>query len=162
MTAVAVGLGVWARRLADERDELRASVARLEERVADAETAAASSSDLRDDLELIGAAGSTVHELRGTDALPDAGGRVFLAAGSGRGLLIAHGLPAIGSDRGYALWAMAAGGARLAGVLRPDEGGRGRLEIEDLELAPGAILAVTEEPAPGGERPTGPILLTSS
>ena len=162
MTAVAVGLGVWARRLADERDELRASVERLEERVVAAETAAAGSSLLREDLDLVGAPGSTLHELRGTDTLPDAGGRVFLAAGSGRGLLIANGLIPIGPDRVYALWAMDAADARLAGVFRPDEDGRGRLEIEELELSPGAIFALTEEPAPGGERPTGPILLASS
>lgn len=162
MTAVAVGLGVWARRLADERDELRASVERLEERAVAAETAAAGASLLREDLDLVGDPGSTLHELRGTDALPEAGGRVFLAAGSGRGLLIAEALPALAPDRVYALWAMDAADARLAGVFRPDEDGRGRLEIEDLELSPGATFALTEEPAPGGERPTGPILLVSS
>lgn len=161
MTAVAVGLGVWAGRLADERDELRAHVGRLEERVAAAETAAASSSLLREDLELMAAAGSTMHELHGTDPAPEAGGRVFLSAGSGRGLLIADGLPALGPDRVYALWAMEAGDARLAGVFRSDAAGRGRLEIEDLDLPAGAIFALTEEPAPGGERPTGPILLSS-
>ena len=112
--------------------------------------------------DLVGATGSTLHELRGTGALPEASARVFLAAGSGRGLLLADGLPAIGPDRVYALWTMDAGGAHPAGVFRPDEDGRGRLEIRDLELPPGAVFAVTEEPAPGGERPTGPILLTSS
>ena len=162
MAAVAVGLGVWAGRLADERDELRASIGILEERVAAAETAAAASAVLREDLDLVGATGSTLHELRGTGALPEASARVFLAAGSGRGLLLADGLPAIGPDRVYALWTMDAGGAHPAGVFRPDEDGRGRLEIRDLELPPAAVFAVTEEPAPGGERPTGPILLTSS
>ena len=82
MAAVAVGLGVWAGRLADERD------------------------NLREDLELVGAAGSTARELRGTASLPDASARVFLAAGTGQGVLLAHGLPALASDRVYALWTM--------------------------------------------------------
>ncbi|HEU4463624.1 MAG TPA: anti-sigma factor [Gemmatimonadota bacterium] len=137
MAAMAVGLGVWAGRLADERDELR------------------------EDLELVGSTGSTVRELRGAAPLPDARARVFLAAGSGHGVLLAHGLPAIGPDRVYALWMMDAGNARPVGVFRPDEDGRGRLDLVDLELGAGAVLAVTEEPAPGSERPTGAILLTS-
>lgn len=137
MAALAVGLGVWAGRLADERDELR------------------------EDLELVGAAGSTVRELRGTASLPRARARLFLAARTGQGVLLAHGLPALGPDRTYALWTMEAGSARPAGVFRSDDEGRGRLELVDLELASGTRLAVTEEPGTGSARRTGTILLTS-
>ncbi|HET6360693.1 MAG TPA: anti-sigma factor [Gemmatimonadota bacterium] len=138
MAAVAVGLGVWADRLSDERDELRAHMA------------------------LVSDAGTTVRELRGTRASPDASARVFFAARSGRGVLLAEGLPAPGSGRVYALWTMDAEGAQPTGFFLPDEEGRVRLELVDLELAPGTVLTVTEEPAPGGERPTGRTLLTSS
>ena len=137
MAAVAVGLGVWAGRLADERDELR------------------------EDLELVASTGSTVRELHGTASLPDARARVFLATGTGHGVLLAYGLPALGPGRAYALWTTDAGGARSAGVFRPDDEGRGRLELVGLDLSPGGVLAVTEEPAQLSERPTGPILLTS-
>jgi hypothetical protein len=137
MAAAAVGLGVWAARLADERDELRG------------------------DLEIVSDAEATVHDLRGTTALPDASARVFFS-GAGRGVLLAEGLPALAADRVYALWTMDAAGAHPNGVFRPDGDGRGRLDLGDLELAPGAILAVTEEPAPGGRRPTGRTLLRSS
>lgn len=137
MAAVAVGLGVWAGRLADERDELR------------------------EDLDVVGAAVSSVRELRGSTALPGASARLFLAD-DGRGLLLANGLPPLAPGRVYALWTLDAGGANPAGVFRPDDAGRGRLELDDLELGPDAALAVTEEPGPGVDRPTGLVLLTSS
>lgn len=155
MAAVAVGLGVWAGRLADERDELRASLGRLAQRVAEADSAAASAAA---DLDLAG--GSAVRELRGSIALPGASGRLFLAD-DGRGLLLASGLPPLAPGRVYALWTMDAGVTHPAGVFRPDGEGRGRLQVEDLELAPDAALAVTEEPGPDVERPTGRVLLTS-
>jgi len=132
-----VGLGVWAGRLSDERDELRR------------------------DLSIMGDAGTTVRELRGTSALPDASARAFFASGSGDGVLLAEGLPPIGSDRVYALWTMDAAGAHPIGVFRPDDDGHGRLEIVDLERAPGAALVLTVEPATGGQRLTGPRLLSS-
>ena len=137
MAAVAVGLGVWAGRLADERDELRA------------------------DLNLVGAAGSGVRQLRGSTALPRASARMFLAE-DGRGLLLANGLPPLAPGRGSALATRTAGDTHPAALVRPDDAGRGRLELGDLELAPGTALAVTEEPGPGAERPTGQVLLTSS
>lgn len=157
MAAVAVGLGVWAGRMADERDELRASVSRLAQRVVEADSAAASAAA---DLNLAGAGGTFVRELRGSIALPGASGRLFLAD-DGRGLLLASGLPPLAPGRVYVLWTMDAGGAHSAGVFRPDAEGRGRLQ-GDLELAPDAELAVTEEPGPDVEQPTGRVLLTSS
>ncbi len=161
LAAIAVGLGVWAGRLAVERDELRASIGRLEQRIAAADTASARAAMLREDLDLVGAAGSTVRDLQGTVALPGASARLF-RTGDGRGLLLARGLPPLARDRVYALWTMDAAGAHLAGSFEPDAQGRGRIELSDLELAPGTVLTVTEEPAPGGERPTGRPLLTSS
>jgi hypothetical protein len=157
MAAVAVGLGVWAGRLADERTELRDSVRRLAQRAAASDSAAAIAAA---DLDIAGGGGSSVRELRGSIALPGASGRLFLAE-DGRGLLLASGLPPLSPGRVYALWTMDAEGARPAGVFRPDAAGRGRLEIGDLALAPDAALAVTEEPGPDVERPTGRVLLTS-
>jgi hypothetical protein len=137
MAAAAVGFGVWAGRLADERDELRA------------------------DLSIVGDAGTAVRELRGTSALPGARARAFFVAGSGRGVLLAEGLRPIGSDRVYTLWTMHGADAYPIGVFRPDEKGRGRLEIVDLEPVPGIVLVLTEEPATGSARPTGQRLLSS-
>lgn len=137
MAAIAVGLGVWAGRLSDEREDLRA------------------------DLSIVGDAGTSVRQLRGTGALPDASARAFFAAGSEGVVLLAEGLPPIGSDRVYALWTMDGAGAHLVGVFRPDAEGRDRLEIVEFGPAPGAPLVLTEEPAGGGERPTGPALLRS-
>lgn len=157
MAAAAVGLGVWAGRLAEERDELRASVSRLERRIADADSEAASAAAL---LDLAGAGGGSVRELRGSIALPGASGRLFVTD-EGRALLLAGGLPPLDPGRVYALWTTDARGARLSGVFRPDAQGRGRLEVGDLELGPDAVLAVTEESSPGVEQPTGRTVLAS-
>lgn len=162
LAALAVGLGVWAARLADERDRLRTEVGRLEERVAAADSAAERMAALQEDLDLVGAPGSAVHGLVGTEALPQAGARVFVDPATGRALLYAYDLPVLGPDELYELWAIGPEGARAAGVFRPDEGGRARLEIADPELLRDVqTLAVTVEPAPGVEQPTGEIVLSS-
>jgi hypothetical protein len=158
--AVAVGLGVWAGRIAEERDALRAAVERLERRVAAADSLAAAADVLREDLALVEAQAGVARELGGTDALPGASARLY-AADAGRALLLARGLRPLGRDRVYTLWVVDAGGQRPAGAFRPDAAGRGRLEMADPAFDAGAVLVVTEEAARGAERPSGPILLTT-
>lgn len=162
LAALALGLGVWAARLADERDRLRAAVDRLEQRVVAADSAQERVAALQEDLDLVGAPGSAVHGLVGTQVLPQAGARVFVDPATGRALLFAYDLPVLGPDELYELWAIGAEGARAAGVFRPDDEGRARLEIPDAELLRDVqTLAVTIEPAPGVEQPTGEIVLSS-
>ena len=162
LAALAVGLGLWAARLADERDRLRAAVDRLEDQVAAADSAAERLAVLEEDLDLVGAPRSAVHGLVGTSALPQAGARVFVDPATGRALLFAYDLPVLGPDELYELWAIGAEGARAAGVFRPDDEGHARLEIPDPELLRDVqTLAVTVEPAPGVEQPTGEIVLSS-
>ncbi|MGH7567089.1 MAG: anti-sigma factor domain-containing protein [Gemmatimonadota bacterium] len=162
LAALTVGLGLWAARLADERDRLRAAVDRLEERVAAADSAEERVAALQEDLDLVSAPGSAVHGLVGTQALPQAGARVFVDPVTGRALLFAYDLPVLGPDELYELWAIGAEGPRAAGVFRPGDEGRARLEIPDPELLRDVqTLAVTVEPAPGVEQPTGEIVLSS-
>ena len=162
LAALAVGLGLWAARLADERDRLRAAVDRLEERVAAADSTEERVAALQEDLDLVGAPGSAMHGLVGTQALPQAGARVFVDPVTGRALLFAYDLPVLGPDELYELWAIGAEGPRAAGVFRPDDEGRARLEIPDPELLRDVqTLAVTVEPSPGVEQPTGEIVLSS-
>jgi len=162
LAALTVGLGMWTARLAGERDRLRAAVDQLEERVAAADSAEKRMAALEEDLDLVGAPRSAVHGLVGTQALPQAGARVFVDPGTGRALLFAYDLPVLGPDELYELWAIGAEGPRAAGVFRPDDEGRARLEISDPELLRDVqTLAVTVEPAPGGEQPTGEVVLSS-
>ena len=66
-------------------------------------------------------------------------------------------LPALAEDRVYQLWAIADGEPKSAGVLEdPDEGAA--MELPE----PGALVAVTVEPAGGSELPTSePIVIVS-
>lgn len=162
LAVVAIGLGAVALRVAGERDRLRAAVDRLEARIAASDSARDRIADLGD-FDLAGEPGSIVHDLIGTEALPRAGGRVFVDPVTGNALLLAHDLPVPGPDALYQLWAIGEEGPRAVGALRPDGQGRGRLEIRGGELlrAPQA-LAVTVEPAPGVAQPSGETVLSTT
>ena len=163
LAALSIGLGIWAARLAEDRSQLRAAIARiLEERAVEADSARARLADLQGDLEFVGGPASTVHGLVGTSALPQAGARVFLDPVTGRAILFAYDLPVVSVDQLYELWAIGPEGPRPAGVFRPNDHGRALLEIRDPNvLRDVRALAVTVEPVPGADQPTGEILLSS-
>ena len=163
LAALSIGLGVWATRLASERGQLREARGKvIDAWAADADSAQARFAELEGDIEFVGGPASEIQALAGTQALPQAGGRAFLDRATGRAIVFAYELPAVDVDRLYQLWAIGIDGPRPAGVFRPDDHGRARVEIQDPELlrnAPG--LAVTVEPAPGVDQPTGEIVLSS-
>ncbi|HEY7471173.1 MAG TPA: anti-sigma factor [Gemmatimonadota bacterium] len=163
LAVLAIGLGLWAVRLTRERDRLRGAIERVvDARGVDADSARERLADLEERLEFVGGPRSAVHGLVGTPALPRAGARVFLDPVTGRALLFAYDLRVLTVDELYELWAIGPEGPRAAGVFRPDDRGRGRLEIDDPELLRNVrTLAVTVEPAPGTDRPTGEIVLSS-
>ena len=163
LAALSMGLGVWAARLASERSQLREARGKvIEAWAADADSARARFAELEDDLEFVGGPASDIQALAGTPALPQAGGRVFLDRATGRAIFFAYELPVVAVDRLYQLWAIGLEGPRPAGVFRPDDHGRARLEIQNPELLRNAQgLAVTVEPAPGVDQPTGEIVLSS-
>ena len=156
-------VGAQFYRLANERNRLLEGIERMNEaRSADADSARERIAALQEKLEFVGGPGSAVHPLVGTQAVPQAGARVFLDPVTGRAILFAYDLPVLSVDQLYELWAIGPAGPRPAGVFRPDDSGRGRLEIEDPDLLRNVqVLAVTVEPAPGTERPTGEIILSS-
>jgi anti-sigma-K factor RskA len=84
---------------------------------------------------------------------------VFIDPGTGRAILFAFGLPILQPDELYELWAIRDGSPQPAGTFRPGPQGRARLEITDLKGVD--ALAVTVEPTPGTESPTGDLVLTS-
>ena len=163
LAVLTVGLGVWAARLASERNRFRDGIDQLmEARTVDADSAQERVAALQEKLDFVGGPSSAVYPLVGTQAVPQAGGRVFLDPLTGRAILFAYDLPVLTVDQLYELWAIGPEGPRPAGVFRPDDSGRARLEIEDPDLLRNVqVLAVTVEQAPGTERPTGEIILSS-
>jgi anti-sigma-K factor RskA len=88
---------------------------------------------------------------------------VFVDTLAGRAVLLASGLPRLESDQSFALWSFGEAGARTVAMFRPDEDGRARRGIANLELLRNAeTLAVTIEPADGAAQPSGEIVLSSS
>ncbi|MGH7550157.1 MAG: anti-sigma factor [Gemmatimonadota bacterium] len=161
--ALALFLGISNLQLRDRNDRLRADLETARERLAEADTAAARLAELRSDLELLAGPGSSVHALAGTGPTPEARARVFVDPATGRAILFAYDLPILQPDDVYELWAIRDGTPRAAGTFRPGPEGRARLEITDRALLEGLdALAVTVEPAPGTEEPTGDMVLISS
>ena len=70
--------------------------------------------------------------------------------------------PQVGKD--YELWLIRGDAKIAAGLLRPGAGGRTIAQVDSKLLVPGQpdAIAVTLEPAGGGEQPTGPIVLVGT
>jgi len=161
--ALALFLGVSNLRLRDRADRLAAEAQEARERLAEADSAAVRLADLQSDFDLLSGPGSSVHALAGTGPAPGARARVFLDPLTGRALLFAYDLPLLQPDDVYELWAIRDGTPRAAGTFRAGAEGRARLEIADRALLKDVeALAVTVEPAPGTEAPTGDMVLISS
>ncbi|MGH7540294.1 MAG: anti-sigma factor domain-containing protein [Gemmatimonadota bacterium] len=161
--ALALFLGVSNLQLRDRNDRLRSDLDAARERLAEADTAVARLAELRSDLDFLAEPGSSVHALAGTGSTPEARARVFVDPATGRAILFAYDLPILQPDDVYELWAIRDGTPRAAGTFRPGPEGRARLEITDRALLEGVdTLAVTVEPAPGTEAPTGDMVLISS
>ena len=160
LAVIAIG---WALTLRSQHERLRAELTETRERLAAADAALDSLAEVRGDLELVSSPRTAVRGLGGTDAEPGAQARVFVDPATGRALLFAYDLPILPPDTVYELWAIEGETPRPAGVFRPDSTGRARLEIADRALIDGAdALAVTAEPAPGTETPTGEMILVTS
>lgn len=164
ITAAAAGVALWlgvrTARIEDERARLVDELERARSALAVAES---TSSELRGDLRLLAEPASSIRALVGTGSVPDARARVFVDPATGRALLFAYELPVLSADEVYELWAFEDGTPRPAGVFRPNADGTARLEVTDPTLLEGIdAFAVTVEPAPGVETPTGEIVLSSS
>lgn len=105
--------------------------------------------------------GSRMTELAATGAAP--GSHAMLAHDrAGRAMLIATGLPAAPSGKGYQLWFIVGNKPMRGKVFNTDSTGTGMLndQLPDVALQK-AVFAVTMESDKGAEAPTGPILLQS-
>ena len=90
---------------------------------------------------------SSTHEVAG-------GGEVTLvfSAEQGRSVVVADGLPVLGSDQTYELWYIDAAGADAAGTF--DTTGGETWRILDGAFSPGLSVGITVEPAGGSPQPT--------
>lgn len=85
-------------------------------------------------------------------------GQVVVAGN--RAILVATGLATLAEDRVYQLWLISDEGPVPAGTFRPDAEGN-TVVLLDGEAAPGLVVGLTEEPAPGSTFPTGEVLATA-
>jgi hypothetical protein len=151
-------------RLRDELAAARARVAQLEGRLAgsDRELRGANTelARARAVLDLV-AASSPDRDvvLAGLDAAPGRRGRVVIDARGGRALMVADGLPELPADRVYQLWRISAGTPASAGIFEAQPGGTALLLLENVPAEAPDAWAVTEEPAGGVPKPTGPMVL---
>ena len=98
--------------------------------------------------------------LGGLAASPAASGWLLWNPETRRGLLLTRGLPPAPADRAYELWAIAGSDPVPAGVFGVDQAGRALFRLPAL---PGGKafdkFAVTQEPAGGVPKPSGPMHL---
>jgi anti-sigma-K factor RskA len=80
------------------------------------------------------------------------GVQIVYSPSSDDAALVAPQMPDPGEEREYQLWAIRDDVPVSAGVFRPDSDGEVLELIEDFQ--PGALMAITEEPAGGSEQPT--------
>jgi type II secretory pathway pseudopilin PulG len=163
-------VALWNVRLRQDLADAREEVERVRARLAAADSAARELAAQREELEtqrrdveaLVSPRGSE-HKLTGTPEQPGAVARIFVDPVTGRALLFAFELPILPPDQVYELWAIKGGVPVAAGTFSTTREGRARLELPDPRILEGVdALAVTVEPAPGTQAPTGKIVLSSS
>ncbi|HEY7529077.1 MAG TPA: anti-sigma factor [Gemmatimonadota bacterium] len=167
---LALLLGLWTVKLRDDlgdaRRELAETRARLEradgvERRADSLASAADA--YRRDVDALTSRGGSARNLAGTPEEPAASARVFVDPRTRRAILFAFDLPVLPADAVYELWAIRDGTPQGVGTFAPRTRGVERVELENPDALEGAdALAVTVEPAPGTNAPTGRMVLISS
>ncbi len=82
---------------------------------------------------------------------------------AGHAMLMTNGLPAAPSGKAYQLWFIVGNKPMPGKVFTTDESGNGTLDDQLPAVAlNGAVFAITMEPAPGVQSPTGPIVLSGS
>ncbi|MCM3871148.1 MAG: anti-sigma factor, partial [Pyrinomonadaceae bacterium] len=110
---------------------------------------------------LVTSPGSRMTELAGTKMMPDA--HAMLAYDkNGRAILMAKGLPPTPAGMGYQLWFIAGGKPMPGKTFKTDASGAGTLEDQiPVQARNAAVFAITLEPEPGVQEPTGQIYLSS-
>ena len=113
----------------------------------------ATNDDLRDDIQIASAAG--------TAAAPDATGEVIRIIDEGLTVFRARSLPPLEEGTIYQMWLIADGVPVSAGLLETEPGASQAVAAVRGDPASFDTFAVTIEPAPGVQQPTGSIVLAA-
>jgi hypothetical protein len=155
---VALGLGGWMVSLQGELSQQAAENARLRELVA-------RQSDRldrqRDAIYVIMSPTRVERSLAGSDAAPNARGRVYLDPNRQQGMVICSELPKPEPDRAYQVWLRNKYGVVSAGLLRMDDRGTGYAILEATQpIDQYEGIGISLEPASGSPQPTGPRMMS--
>lgn len=105
--------------------------------------------------------GMVARTLTGTEAAPQAKGKVFLVPDRKRAVIMAYDLPRLKQNESYQCWLVNEAEGRVdGGTFTVDREGRGHRIVESPRaLKRFDTLGVTREPASGSSGPTGPRVL---
>jgi anti-sigma-K factor RskA len=111
-------------------------------------------------IQVLASPGLNAHDLRPTEAAPNARSTVWIDRVSGEGMMMARDLPPLGENQTYQVWLNNDRGRVSSGFLRRYDNGVYYLILN----APGRLsdyqrLGVTREPLGGSPGPTGPRVL---
>jgi hypothetical protein len=160
-------LGLTSFLLWNRNTGLRTELARLAERLTEAEGETARGRELlartQEVNDLLTSPGVNVAQLAGTKVAPQAAARVAFERETGRVLVVADNLPAAPAGKGYQLWFIAGGKTLPGGVFKVGPNGRGLLtDRAPASAGPAPAFAVTLEDERGVPVAEGEIYLLSS
>jgi Anti-sigma-K factor rskA/Putative zinc-finger len=136
----------------------REELARLSEQVREMQEQLAQQQKL---VEIVSTPGTRMAELDGTDVMPGASAMLAVDK-NGRAILMAKGLPRPPEGKAYQLWFIMGDRPMPGKVFVTDASGDGMLDSQvPAEALKAPVFAVTLEPAPGVDKPTGPMYLKS-
>ena len=162
--AVATAAALYAMNLRDRVESLEARLGLAQLRLAAAEQEVVESRRVRFEMQsamaVLAAADLTRVDLQGAPAAPQASGRAMWSRQSGM-VFAANNLPQLPAGKIYQVWLVAGGPPVSAGLVAPDETGRGVAIFRTLVDVTGPVtVAVTIEPEGGVPAPTGAFYLT--
>ena len=163
---VAIGLGGYARQLQGRVGLLETRVDSAERRAAAAERGVVEARRVADEAQtamaVLQAPDLVRVDLSGQQAAPQATARALWSRNRGMVFLTTN-LPAAPPDRVYQVWVLANGARISAGLLTPDNAGRGMAFFRTpADIPTPSGVAVSLEPAGGVTQPTGDIYLAGS
>jgi anti-sigma-K factor RskA len=162
--AVATAAGFYAMSLRSRVESLEARLEVAQTRLAAADRAMVDARrvafETQSAMAVLAAADLTRVDLQGAPAAPQAAGRALWSRQSGM-VFAANNLPPLPAGKIYQVWLVASGPPVSAGLVAPDETGRGvAIFRTPVDVTGPVTVAVTIEPEGGVPAPTGDFYLT--
>jgi len=162
--AVATAAGLYAMNLRARVESLEARLEVAQLRLAAADRAMVDARrvafETQSAMAVLAAADLTRVDLQGAPAAPQAAGRALWSRQSGM-VFAANNLPPLPAGKIYQVWLVAGGPPVSAGLVAPDESGRGvAIFRTPVDVTGPVTVAVTIEPEGGVPAPTGAFYLT--